>query len=128
MNKNKTIFGVEKIIKFVDMENFIVESLITSLSITGFYYATNYELDSKGNPTEKNLFWFVRYYVDKIIGEPWGKPIILCPRCMASLWGIVFRFGVFGHCINGIRDIGMVVVFIMVVSSLNGLIQKLSEW
>jgi len=110
------------------MENIIVESLITSLSIIGFYYATHYELDKNGNPAEKNLFWFVRYYVDKIIGEPWGKPIILCPRCMASLWGIAFHFGVFGHRINGVHDVGVVVVFIMMTSALNGLINKLMEW
>lgn len=105
----------------------IIESLITSLAIIGFYNATYYELDKEGNPTEKNLFWFVRYYVDKYIGKPWGKPIVLCPRCMASVWGITFYFVVFGHRINDIRDIGMVIVFVMMVSTLNSIFYKLSE-
>jgi hypothetical protein len=109
------------------MENIIIESIITSLAIVGFYNATHYELDKNGNPTEKNLFWFVRYYVDKYIGEPYGKPFILCPRCMASLWGITFHFLVFRHSCNGFRDLLLVVVFVMMVSTLNVIFQKLTD-
>ena len=105
----------------------LIEAITTSLSIIGLYYATSYELDSKGNPTEKNVLWFVRFYVDKFIGEPYGKPFILCPQCMASFWGLVFYFGVFRHSCNGVHDGGMVIVFITVVSALNKLIQTTIE-
>jgi hypothetical protein len=103
----------------------LTESLITSLFIIGLYNATSYELDKNGNPTEKNILWFVRYYVDKFIGEPIGKPIILCPRCMASVWGVLFYFGVFQHYNINIL---WCVVFISVVSALNSLIQRIIEW
>lgn len=100
----------------------IYEPIITSLFCIGLYFATGYELDKDGNPTEKNILWFVRYYVDKFIGEPFGKPIILCPRCMASVWGGVMYFGFLGH---GINHIHWFVVFVFVVSALNNIFYKL---
>ena len=105
----------------------LFEAVITSLAIIGIYGATSYELDKDGNPTEKNVLWFVRYYVDKIIGEPFGKPIILCPQCMASVWGLAFRFIVFRHSINSVHDIWFAVVFILIVSTLNRMILNTVE-
>lgn len=104
--------------------DFLTESIITSLAIVGIYNSTQYELDKDGNPTEKNILWFVRYYVDKYIGEPLGKPIILCPRCMASFWGVVFYFAIFRHSIDNIFGF---VVFVFVVSALNSIFIKLTE-
>ena len=100
------------------------EPIITAFFIIGLYYSTSYELDSNGNPTEKNILWFVRYYVDKFIGEPFGKPIILCPRCMASIWGGFMYFIVLDHPIN---HIGWFIIFVFVVSALNNLLQATIE-
>ena len=102
----------------------LIEAITTSLSIIGLYYATSYELDSKGNPTEKNILWFVRFYIDKFIGEPYGKPFILCPKCMASFWGVVFYVGVFHHRFNNIMDVVVFIVFVLMTSTLNSLWQN----
>lgn len=105
----------------------IIEAIITSLFCIGLYYSTSYENDKFGKPIEKNILWFVRYYVQKWIGEPYGKPFILCPQCMASFWGVVFYVVVFHHRIGGIDDFGHVCIFVFVVSALNKLIQTTIE-
>lgn len=33
----------------------------------------------------KNIFWFIKYYSKKWLGDYWSKPIASCPICMSSL-------------------------------------------
>jgi len=103
----------------------ISEPIITSLIIIGIYYATSYVIDSNGNPTEKNAIWFVRYYVDKWCVEWIAKPIITCPKCMSSVWGVIAYFLLFRH---GIDDLYYVVPFVCAVSAINNLFYKILEW
>ena len=102
----------------------IYEPLITSLFICGLYYATSYELNREGQPTEKNVLWFFRFYVEKYIGEPFGKPIILCPQCMASFWGAIVYFGYLKH---SILPFHWFILFVFVTSALNLIVQKIIE-
>jgi hypothetical protein len=102
----------------------LTESLITSLFIIGLYNATGYELDKWGKPIEKHILWWFRYYVEKYIGETLGKPLILCPQCMASFWGVIIYFSAFHH---GYNDVLGCLLFIPIVSALNWFIYNLIE-
>jgi len=102
----------------------LIEAITTSLFIIGLYNSTSYELNSKGEATEKNVLWFIRFYVDKYIKEPFGKPIILCPNCMASLWGSIVYLFVFNHDIDNFSDFINLCFFIFIVSALNNLLQR----
>lgn len=105
----------------------ITETIITSLSIIGFYYSTYYELDSEGNPTEKAFLWFVRFYGVKLLGQKWSKPVVNCPKCMASVWGFLFFIFVFHHNIGSLDNCIYIAIFILMVSAVNNIIHKFIE-
>ena len=64
--------------------------ILNSLMIFGIYEVTTYEEDEQGNITDKMALWFVRRWLLKHFGIFWSKPFVLCPPCMASVWGSVF--------------------------------------
>jgi hypothetical protein len=97
------------------LENIIISSLV----IVGLYYSTYYELDEKGNPCEKNILWFFRFYVDKYVNVYLAKPIISCPRCMASIYGTICYLLLFDNYI-----LSNYILFIFGVSTLNTIFHK----
>ena len=71
---------------------------INSMFIFGIFKLTDYdeevEPDGYGVPCvyirDKMLLWFVRKWLVDKIGLYWSKPLVLCPPCMASVWGTLF--------------------------------------
>ena len=112
---------------------FITLIIITSLFINGLHWATYYELNGiwaskdgmKRNPDESNALWFLRYYPEKWFPSFIHRPLISCVQCMASVWGSLFYWGHF-HTIT-IESVIMWVVFVMCVSAMNMVINKLIE-
>jgi hypothetical protein len=66
----------------------ILTLLLNSLFIWGLYAASQYSFDINGNITDKEILWKLKYYAEKL---PLfiGKPLILCPICMSSVYGTI---------------------------------------
>jgi hypothetical protein len=74
-------------------DNILLMLFINSMLIFGVYKLTDYEeeeIEKDGfkstRITDKMLFWYVRYWCVRRIGEKWSKPICTCQPCMSSLW------------------------------------------
>jgi len=99
--------------------------IINSFAIIGLHYATYYELNKDGKPCNKMALWFLRYYSEKYLPEQLQKPIIGCPQCMGSIWGIVGFVWGFGCTLPGLYTLP---VYILAVSCVNLLISSTIEW
>lgn len=60
------------------MEIYIISFIINSLFIFGLYKITDEDMILEG----------VGIWLTETLGSYWSKPVINCPPCMASLWGI----------------------------------------
>jgi len=70
------------------MIELIILALINSLIIIGINKATHYEEETTYLKTiiiDKMIFWKVRFWFLKNLGEFWAKPFVTCPTCMASV-------------------------------------------
>lgn len=79
--------------KTTEMITYIIQILfLNSIVIQGIRAVTFHELDAMRAPTSKKLFWFVRWYGTKYIGEYFMQPICTCTVCMSSIWGVIIYF------------------------------------
>jgi hypothetical protein len=81
---------------------FFILAIFNSLLIIGLYNSSMYDYchpddcldhvescdDKCIDKYSKMILWRLRYYSVKILGEFWSKPIITCPKCMASFHSI----------------------------------------
>jgi len=65
---------------------------LNALFIFGISAITTYEEDADGTISDRMALWFVRRWCIKNLGVFWSKPFVLCPPCMASVWGTIFYF------------------------------------
>ena len=101
----------------MDFLDFLIASLcftavvtFSSLMATGFYAACQFDGDEefdkadkfiqkqwpKPNGEQAMIFWFVRYYLGKVIPYFWTKPLYSCIICMGSVHSLLPTF-IFCH-------------------------------
>lgn len=79
----------------------ISQIIITGLFIWGIYYATRVKWsDIEQKFTQKEIFWFVKWYGDKWLSEWITKPLYDCPMCMASVHSVALAALFFGFTWN----------------------------
>ena len=61
----------------MSIETFILLGLVNALAIVGLYNAAD----------EGMMLYRLRTFYERFTGEYWGKPILGCYKCMASVWG-----------------------------------------
>lgn len=79
------------------MTHLILLIVITALFIQGWHYCIQYDpfvrdsngLDVEYGATNKEVFWFVKFYGRKIIPAYFHKPLFNCPVCMSSFYGSI---------------------------------------
>lgn len=67
----------------------ILIGLVNSLFIWGLYAASQYSFNHENEIVDKEILWKLKYYAEKL-PHNLGKPLILCPICMSSVWGTIF--------------------------------------
>lgn len=77
-------------------ESLLLRIFIANIGfIWGFYLACRIEFHSDERPDlgydkhSKNIFWKVKYFSLKYLGEFLAKPICTCPICMSSIHSII---------------------------------------
>jgi hypothetical protein len=100
----------------------IITAILTSLFCGGLYYAADYDEDGTGK-IYGQILWPFKYYLTYWLDEYWAKPFIGCLRCMGSFWGTLF------YCNNYWTEYSVIdhIIFIFVVSALNGLYGRIIE-
>ena len=80
---------------------FFLTVLTSSLLSVGFYASCQFktwELYDEAdveikqawpNPDDKMIFWWIRWYGGRILGDFWYKPVYGCLPCMGSLHSII---------------------------------------
>jgi len=85
--------------------------IYSALFIYGFRYITSYtpKNQTKDNPfgdkpdkdTDKEIFWWFRYYIGKSLYksrfEIILKPLFMCAYCMSSIYGTLFYFSQYNN-------------------------------
>ena len=99
---------------------------LNSLFIFGLHIITDYEVDEQGNVSDKMALWWLRYKSVQTFGEWWSKPLILCPPCMASVWGTIFYF-IFSLVFFGNVLIFVWPFYVISLSGLNYVVQRYIE-
>jgi hypothetical protein len=74
-----------------------LQFITTGFVCYGMYYATRVKYSVIENRfTQKEIFWFVKWYGDQYLTEWLRKPLYDCPICMASFWTITTSLLFFG--------------------------------
>lgn len=126
------------------MEQLLLLTILTSLAILGWHYATLYnavitnqskhELNYDQGATNKEIAWFVRYYALRFIAfhAPWlrkfFKPLFACPVCMSGPYG-TFSYWLYvahEHQHLTLLTFGLWIAFLVAVAGLNRILVRIA--
>jgi len=101
---------------------FITTLLLNSFYIIGLSKASEFDWVDDGRhelgiiKESKMIFWRLRYWSIKYIGEFWSKPLFTCPPCMASFHSLYFYWFFFPFTIH---NLVMYIFYIPILSFVN---------
>ena len=64
-------------------------------------------------------------WIEKKLGEYWSKPVVSCPICMSSVWGLIGFFAI-RYFFNVDLPYKQIVPFVFCLCGLNTLLSKLT--
>jgi hypothetical protein len=100
----------------------LLTAILCSLFCSGLWSVTKYETDGNGNIYGLILAPLGKY-AHEHLPQYIYKPLLGCINCMASFWGILF------YCYKYYKsgNVCECIIFIFVVSALNGIYGKYIE-
>lgn len=70
--------------------------ILNSLAIMGLHYTLQYD-EVDGEVFNQQIFWKVKWYANKYLGEYWSKPFGGCLICMSGLWSLPVYFAYYDN-------------------------------
>jgi hypothetical protein len=65
-------------------------------------------------------------FIENKLGKYWSKPVVSCPVCMSSIWGIIGFFSI-RYFFNVDLPIRQILPFVFCLCGLNTIISKLTS-
>jgi len=117
------------------MTHYLILMAFAALFIQGFNYCIQYDPFTRpeGRFEEieigahnKEIFWFIKFYGQKLLPKVLWKPFFNCPVCMASVYGSLFYWAdIFAHAsIVNSRTLAIWFVFCVCLAGMNRIITK----
>lgn len=75
---------------------------------------------------ENHLFEKPGDWIEEKLGEKWSKPVVHCPICMSSVWGIIGFFAI-RYFFGVDLPLKQLIPFVFCLCGLNTIISKLTN-